>query len=148
MQVVLSQRMAKPSRLAAVAVPRAAQLNPSPYMFYYDMATSTWSAPRPRSWCGWNGDTVTCGRSPAPARAAHAEEDEALAKELLADPKELAEHVMLIDLGRNDVGRVAQTGTRARSPRRWSIERYSHVMHIVSNVEGKLKPGLTTPWTC
>ncbi|MCC7114361.1 MAG: chorismate-binding protein, partial [Burkholderiales bacterium] len=69
------------------------------------------------------------------------EDDLALERELLADPKEIAEHVMLVDLGRNDVGRVAATGT-VRVTERMVVERYSHVMHIVSNVEGTLKPGL------
>ena len=76
-------------------------------------------------------------------RGATREADEVLATELLADPKEIAEHVMLLDLGRNDVGRVAQTGT-VQVTDRMVIERYSHVMHIVSNVEGTLKPGLTS----
>ena len=70
------------------------------------------------------------------------EEDAALAEELLADAKERAEHIMLVDLGRNDVGRVAQTGS-VRVTEQMVIERYSHVMHIVSNVEGRLKPGLS-----
>src|ERR1019366_1365688 len=74
-------------------------------------------------------------------RGKTAEEDAALARELLADPKERAEHVMLVDLGRNDVGRVAQVGS-VRVTDNMTIENYSHVMHIVSNVEGKLKPGL------
>jgi anthranilate synthase component 1 len=73
-------------------------------------------------------------------RGATRDEDEALERELLADPKELAEHLMLIDLGRNDAGRVAQTGT-VRLTDKMIIERYSHVMHIVSNVTGKLKEG-------
>ena len=76
-------------------------------------------------------------------RGATREADDALADELAHDPKELAEHMMLLDLGRNDVGRVAQTGTVAVTDR-MVIERYSHVMHIVSNVEGQLKPGLTS----
>ena len=76
------------------------------------------------------------------SRGASAEEDAALADELLADPKEQAEHLMLLDLGRNDVGRVAQIGT-VEVTEDFNIERYSHVMHIVSNVEGKLKPHLT-----
>jgi anthranilate synthase component I len=76
-------------------------------------------------------------------RAATREADDALAAELLNDPKEIAEHVMLLDLGRNDVGRVAQTGS-VEVTERMVIERYSHVMHIVSNVEGRLKPGLTS----
>ena len=74
-------------------------------------------------------------------RGATDEEDNALAVELLADPKELAEHLMLIDLGRNDAGRVAQIGS-VKVTEQMVIERYSHVMHIVSNVEGKIKPGL------
>jgi anthranilate synthase component 1 len=75
-------------------------------------------------------------------RGATPEEDKALADELLADPKERAEHIMLVDLGRNDAGRVAQTGT-VHVTEQMVIERYSHVMHIVSNVEGKLKPGMS-----
>src|ERR671938_1015592 len=74
-------------------------------------------------------------------RGATPEEDAALAEELLADEKERAEHIMLVDLGRNDAGRVTQTGT-VRVTEQMVVERYSHVMHIVSNVEGKLKPGL------
>jgi anthranilate synthase component 1 len=88
------------------------------------------------------GDTVTlrpiAGTRP---RGKTREEDEAHEKDLLADPKERAEHVMLMDLGRNDVGRVAQSGT-VHVTDNMVVERYSHVMHIVSNVEGKLKPGL------
>ena len=101
-----------------------------------------WSARRPKSWCGCEGDTVTVRpiAGHAPTRR-DAEEDAALADELLADPKERAEHIMLMDLGRNDVGRVAQTGS-VQVTEQMVIERYSHVMHIVSNVEGKLKPGL------
>src|SRR4029079_15252440 len=75
-------------------------------------------------------------------RGATREADERNAADLLADPKEIAEHVMLVDLGRNDVGRVAEIGSVHVAYRMW-IERYSHVMHIVSNVEGRLRPGLT-----
>ncbi len=78
---------------------------------------------------------------PAPARGATPELDKALEAELLADPKERAEHVMLIDLGRNDVGRVAEPGT-VKVGEQFVIERYSHVMHIVSEVTGTLKAGL------
>jgi anthranilate synthase component 1 len=89
------------------------------------------------------GDTVTvrpiAGTRP---RGKTPQEDAELAADLLADPKELAEHVMLMDLGRNDIGRVAQTGT-VKVTEKMQIENYSHVMHIVSNVEGKLKPDLT-----
>jgi anthranilate synthase component 1 len=76
-------------------------------------------------------------------RGATRDADEKLAQELTADPKEIAEHVMLVDLGRNDVGRVAATGS-VNVTERMMVERYSHVMHIVSNVEGTLKPGLTS----
>ena len=106
-------------------------------------ATSTSSAPRPRSSCARRARTVTlrpiAGTRP---RGATREADEAYASELAADEKELAEHVMLLDLGRNDVGRVAATGS-VRVTERMAIERYSHVMHIVSGVEGTLRPGLT-----
>ena len=103
--------------------------------------TSTSSAARPRSWCGWRTARSRCGRSPAPGRAAPtAEEDAALAAELAADPKERAEHLMLVDLGRNDVGRVAEFGS-VRLTAFMTIERYSHVMHLVSEVRGRLRPG-------
>ncbi len=111
-------------------------------------AISTWSAPRPRSWCARKVRRSRCDRSPARARAARrAKPTNALAQELLADPKEIAEHVMLLDLGRNDVGRVAQTGT-VRVTDRMVVERYSHVMHIVSNVEGVLQARGSPASTC
>ena len=94
-----------------------------------------------RSWCGCATARSPSARSPARARAARRpSEDEALARELLADPKERAEHLMLLDLGRNDVGRVAKIGT-VKVTDSFFIERYSHVMHIVSNVEGELRDG-------
>jgi len=143
MQVVPSQRLSAPFRADAVALYRAIRrLNPSPYLY-----------------CMHLGDHQVVGSSPeilvrvedgvmtvrpiagTRKRGDTPEQDEALAAELLADPKEIAEHLMLIDLGRNDVGRVAQTG-QVRLTERMVIERYSHVMHIVSNVTGKLKPGL------
>ena len=119
-------------------------LNPSPYMFYYDFGDFHVVGASPEILVRKEGATVTlrpiAGTRP---RGATREADEALAQELAADPKELAEHVMLLDLGRNDVGRVAQIGT-VRVADRMIIERYSHVMHIVSNVEGTLRPGLTS----
>ncbi len=104
--------------------------------------TSTSSAPRRKSWCG--SRTRAAARvtvrpiAGTRKRGATPEEDAALAADLLADPKERAEHLMLLDLGRNDVGRVAKTGT-VRVTEQFIVERYSHVMHIVSNVEGRLK---------
>ena len=143
MQVVLSQRMSQPFAASPLSLYRALRsLNPSPYMFYYDMGDHHIVGSSPEILVRLEGDTVTArpiaGTRP---RGKTREQDVALAEELLADPKELAEHVQLMDLGRNDVGRVAQTGT-VRVTDNMVIERYSHVMHIVSNVEGKLKPGM------
>ncbi len=145
MQVVLSQRMAMDFAAPPLSLYRALRsLNPSPYMFYYDFGDFHVVGASPEILVRKEGATITlrpiAGTRP---RGATREADEALAAELAADPKEIAEHVMLLDLGRNDVGRVAQTGT-VRVADRMIIERYSHVMHIVSNVEGTLKPGLTS----
>jgi len=142
MQVVLSQRMAQPFPAAPLSLYRALRsVNPSPYMFYYDMGDHHVVGASPEILVRLEGDTVTvrpiAGTRP---RGKTPQQDADLATELLADPKELAEHLMLIDLGRNDVGRVAQYGT-VRLTEKMVIERYSHVMHIVSNVEGTLKPG-------
>ena len=143
MQVVLSQRMAQPFAAPPLSLYRALRsLNPSPYMFYYDMGDHHVVGASPEILVRLENDTVTArpiaGTRPRGKDRAH---DQALAEELLADPKERAEHVQLMDLGRNDVGRVAQVGT-VRVTDSMVIERYSHVMHIVSNVEGKLKPGM------
>ncbi|MEW6563140.1 MAG: anthranilate synthase component I [Pseudomonadota bacterium] len=143
MQVVLAQRMAQPFPAAPLSLYRALRsLNPSPYMFYYDMGDHHVVGASPEILVRLEDDTVTvrpiAGTRP---RGKTAEQDKALAQELLADPKELAEHLMLIDLGRNDTGRVARHGS-VRLTEKMVIERYSHVMHIVSNVEGKLKAGL------
>ena len=145
MQVVISQRMTMPFDAPPLSLYRALRsLNPSPYMFYYDFEDFHVVGASPEILVRKEGSTVTlrpiAGTRP---RGATREADEALAAELAADPKEIAEHVMLLDLGRNDVGRVAQTGS-VRVADRMVIERYSHVMHIVSNVEGTLKPGLTS----
>ncbi|MBU3621293.1 anthranilate synthase component I [Polynucleobacter sp. CS-Odin-A6] len=143
MQVVIGQRISKPFTDSPLALYRALRsLNPSPYMYFYDF-----------------GDLQVVGSSPeilvrqeqreaqkivtirplagTRPRGITTEEDERLAKELLADPKEIAEHVMLIDLARNDVGRIAKTGT-VKVTDSMSIEKYSHVQHIVSSVEGEL----------
>jgi anthranilate synthase component 1 len=144
MQVVLSQRLSRSYTASPLSLYRALRsLNPSPYMFYYDFGDFHVVGASPEILVRKEGATVTlrpiAGTRP---RGATREADEKLAQELLADPKEIAEHVMLVDLGRNDVGRVAQTGSVALTDR-MVVERYSHVMHIVSNVEGKLRPGLT-----
>ncbi len=145
MQVVLSQRLARPFTSPPLSLYRALRsLNPSPYMFYYDFGDFHVVGASPEILVRKEASTVTlrpiAGTRP---RGATREADVALGDELLADPKEVAEHVMLVDLGRNDVGRVAQTGS-VKVTDRMQIERYSHVMHIVSNVEGTLKPGLTS----
>jgi anthranilate synthase component I len=145
MQVVISQRMRRPFTAQPLQLYRALRsLNPSPYMFYYDFGDFHVVGASPEILVRKEGANITlrpiAGTRP---RGATRDADEALAKELLADPKEIAEHVMLLDLGRNDVGRVAQTGS-VEVTEQMVIERYSHVMHIVSNVEGKLKPGLTS----
>lgn len=143
MQVVLSQRMSQPFSASPLSLYRVLRsLNPSPYMFYYDMGDHHVVGASPEILVRLENGTVTArpiaGTRP---RGKTRDEDMALAEELLADPKERAEHVQLMDLGRNDVGRVAETGS-VKVTDNMMIERYSHVMHIVSNVEGKLKPGM------
>ncbi|HZP86296.1 MAG TPA: anthranilate synthase component I [Burkholderiales bacterium] len=143
MQVVLSQRLSLPYHASPLSLYRALRaVNPSPYMFYYDMGDFHVVGASPEILVRLEGDMVTlrpiAGTRP---RGATREQDLALEQDLLADPKERAEHVMLMDLGRNDVGRVAQAGS-VRVTENMVVERYSHVMHIVSNVEGRLKPGL------
>ena len=143
MQVVPSQRMSKPFRATPIALYRALRgLNPSPYMYYFNFDGFHVVGASPEILVRLEGDVVTVRPiAGTRRRGATSDEDAALAAELLADAKERAEHIMLVDLGRNDVGRVAQTGT-VRLTERMVVERYSHVMHIVSNVEGRLKPGL------
>jgi len=143
MQVVLSQRMSQEFTASPLSLYRALRsLNPSPYMFYYDMGDHHVVGASPEILVRLDNNLVTsrpiAGTRP---RGATREQDLALSVELLADPKERAEHVQLMDLGRNDVGRVATTGS-VRVTENMMIERYSHVMHIVSNVEGQLKPGM------
>ena len=143
MQVVLSQRISQEFSAPPLSLYRALRsLNPSPYMFYYDMGDHHVVGASPEILVRLDDGIVTsrpiAGTRP---RGKTREQDLALADELLADPKERAEHVQLMDLGRNDVGRVAQIGT-VKVTDNMLVERYSHVMHIVSNVEGKLKPGL------
>jgi anthranilate synthase component I len=145
MQVVISQRMRRSFTAQPLQLYRALRsLNPSPYMFYYDLGDFHVVGASPEILVRKEAANITlrpiAGTRP---RGTTREADDALATELLADPKEIAEHVMLLDLGRNDVGRVAQTGS-VQVTEQMVIERYSHVMHIVSNVEGRLKPGLTS----
>jgi anthranilate synthase component 1 len=141
--VQISQRLSRRFAGEPLALYRALRtLNPSPYMFFFDFRDFHVVGASPEILVRLEGDKVTlrpiAGTRP---RGATPEADRALAEELLADPKERAEHVMLIDLGRNDVGRISETGS-VRVTDQMVIERYSHVMHIVSNVEGRLKPGL------
>ncbi len=143
MQVQVSQRGSMELGASPMALYRALRgINPSPYMYFFDFGDHHVVGASPEILVRLAGDTVTlrpiAGTRP---RGATPEEDARIAGELLADPKERAEHVMLIDLGRNDVGRVAATGT-VRVTEQMVIERYSHVMHIVSNVEGRIAPGL------
>ena len=138
-QVVLSQRFEAPFELPPFALYRALRrINPSPYLYFLDFGDFAIAGSSPEILVKVSGGTVTirpiAGTRP---RGATPHEDNALEAELLADPKERAEHLMLLDLGRNDVGRVAEIGT-VKVTDQFFIERYSHVMHIVSNVEGKL----------
>ncbi len=144
MQVVLSQRLSIPFSARPLDLYRALRsLNPSPYMFYLDLGDFHVAGSSPEILTRLEDGEVTvrpiAGTRP---RGKTEREDRLLEQELLADPKELAEHLMLIDLGRNDVGRIAKTGT-VKLTENMVIERYSHVMHIVSNVIGRLKDGLS-----
>ena len=139
-QVVPSQRWALELEVTPFALYRALRrTNPSPYMFYFDLGGFRIVGASPEILVRLRGDRVTirpiAGTRP---RGATEAADRALEAELLADPKERAEHLMLLDLGRNDVGRVAEIGT-VRPTETFTVERYSHVMHIVSNVEGRLR---------
>ena len=148
-QVVLSQRLSVPFKARPVDVYRALRaLNPSPYMYFLDVGATQVVGSSPEILVRLQHDadgqgTVTvrpiAGTRP---RGATPEEDAALEAELLADPKERAEHLMLIDLGRNDAGRVSEPGT-VEVGEQFVVERYSHVMHIVSEVTGRLKAGLS-----
>lgn len=148
-QVVLSQRFTRETNVEPFDVYRAVRrLNPSPYMFFFDFGTVDGEplylcGSSPEMFVRLEGRTASlrpiAGTRP---RGKDNAADDALAQELLADPKERAEHVMLVDLGRNDLGRVCVYGT-VRVSDFFTVEKYSHVMHIVSHVEGKLKPELT-----
>ncbi|MEN3950613.1 anthranilate synthase component I [Iodidimonas sp. SYSU 1G8] len=140
-QVVLSQRFSLPFDLPPFALYRALRrTNPSPYMYYMDFGCFSVIGSSPEILVRLRDGEVTirpiAGTRP---RGANAEEDKALMESLLSDPKELSEHLMLLDLGRNDVGRVAKPGTVEVTEQN-TIEYYSHVMHIVSNVRGQIDP--------
>ncbi len=144
MQVVLSQRLSVPFDTDPIDLYRALRsLNPSPYMYFMDMGDFQIVGSSPEILVRLEGTEVTvrpiAGTRP---RGANDEEDKALEKDLLADPKELAEHLMLIDLGRNDAGRVSKIGSVKLTDKMF-VERYSHVMHIVSNVIGELAEGMS-----
>ncbi|PWG61267.1 anthranilate synthase component I [Sediminicurvatus halobius] len=143
MQVVPSRRMTAPYSGRPLDLYRALRCtNPSPYMFFLDFGDFQVVGSSPEILARLEAGEVTLRPIAGTRRRGRSEdEDRALEAELLADPKELAEHLMLIDLGRNDVGRVSETGT-VRVTDRMTIERYSHVMHIVSNVTGRLRAGL------
>ena len=144
MQVVLSQRMSKPYAASPLALYRALRtLNPSPYMFFFDFGDFQVVGASPEILVRLEGDGENRKVTVRPIagtrkRGASASEDAALAADLLADEKERAEHLQLLDLGRNDIGRIAKTGS-VKVTDQYVIERYSHVMHIVSNVEADLK---------
>jgi anthranilate synthase component 1 len=141
MQVVLSQRLSIPFAGRPLDLYRALRtLNPSPYMYYLNLQDFHIVGSSPEILVRAEDGEVTVRPIAGTRHRGKTEtEDKALEAELLADPKELAEHLMLIDLGRNDAGRVAETGS-VRLTEKMLVERYSHVMHIVSNVVGKIKP--------
>ena len=140
-QVVLSQRFSGPFALPPFALYRALRrINPAPYLSFLDFGAFQICCSSPEILVKVRDGAVTIRPiAGTRRRGATPAEDDALATELLADPKERSEHLMLLDLGRNDVGRVAEIGSVTVTDR-FFIERYSHVMHIVSNVEGRLRP--------
>jgi len=143
MQIVLSQRLSTPYSGSSFDVYRALRtINPSPYMYYLNLGEFDVVGSSPEILVRLEDQTVTVRPIAGTRKRGLSEErDQALERELLSDEKELAEHLMLIDLGRNDVGRIAEIGS-VELTEKMAIERYSHVMHIVSNVQGRLRPGL------
>jgi anthranilate synthase component 1 len=142
-QVVPSQRWSGSVPVEAFSIYRGLRaINPSPYMYFLDFGDFEIAGASPEPLITVSGRTVStrpiAGTRP---RGATSEEDRALAEELLADPKERAEHVMLVDLGRNDLGRVCEYGS-VKVEELMAVERYSHVMHIVSSVVGRLREGV------
>jgi anthranilate synthase component I len=145
MQVVPSQRMTIPFEAEPINLYRALRnLNPSPYMYFLNLGDFHIVGSSPEILARVEEGEVTVRPIAGTRRRGYSdEEDQALEDELLADPKEIAEHLMLIDLGRNDAGRVSEIGT-VRVTDQMVVEKYSHVMHIVSNVMGDLKKGLSS----
>jgi anthranilate synthase component I len=143
MQVVLSQRLSAPFDTPPIELYRALRrINPSPYLYFLDLGKRHIVGSSPEILVRLEDGEVTVRPIAGTRRRGHnPAEDLALEQELLADPKEIAEHLMLIDLGRNDIGRVSETGS-VQLTEKMRIERYSHVMHIASNVTGKLKAGM------
>ena len=144
-QVVIGQRLSAPLPASPFALYRSLRrMNPSPFLYFLDFDDHQVVGSSPEILVRLRDDVVTvrpiAGTRP---RGKTTAEDQQFEADLLADPKECAEHLMLLDLGRNDVGRVAKPGT-VRVTERFNIERYSHVMHIVSNVEGDIQDGLDT----
>ena len=144
-QVVIGQRLSAPLPASPFALYRSLRrMNPSPFLYFLDFDDHQVVGSSPEILVRLRDDVVTvrpiAGTRP---RGKTAAEDQKFEADLLADPKECAEHLMLLDLGRNDVGRVAKPGT-VRVTERFTVERYSHVMHIVSNVEGDIQDGLDT----
>ena len=140
-QIVVSQRLRRQTRADPFSIYRALRmLNPSPYMFYLDFGDFQLIGSSPEMMVKLQeGQAETRPIAGTRPRGHNQEEDDALIAALLADPKELAEHTMLVDLGRNDIGRVSRFGS-VRVPLYMGVEKYSHVMHIVSSVQGELKP--------
>jgi len=141
-QVVLCQRLETETASDPFEIYRALRfINPSPYMFYLELEDLRVIGSSPETMVRLTGDTIELRPiAGTRRRGSTPEEEHVLEQDLLDDPKERAEHIMLVDLGRNDVGRVAQIGT-VEVNELMAIERYSHVIHIVSNVRGKLAPG-------
>lgn len=142
-QVVLSQRFERESDVEPFNIYRALRvINPSPYMYYIDAGDAKLVGSSPEILVRLEGRKIILRPIAGTRKRGESEEDDlALEEELKKDPKEMAEHIMLVDLGRNDVGRVAEPGS-VHVTELMSVERYSHVMHLVSNVEGTLKNGL------
>ncbi len=143
MQVVISQRLSVPFEAEPLDLYRALRsLNPSPYLYYLHLDDFHIVGSSPEILVHMADGNVTVRPiAGTRRRGANAAEDAELERELLADPKELAEHLMLIDLGRNDISRVAEIGS-VKVTEKMTVERYSHVMHIVSNVTGRMLPGM------
>ena len=143
MQVVCSQRMSVPFTSDPVELYRSIRhLNPSPYLYFLNLEDFHIVGSSPEILARLESGEVTVRPLAGTRRRGKDEEDDvAMEKDLVNDPKEIAEHLMLIDLGRNDIGRIAEAGT-VEVTQKFSVERYSHVMHMVSNVRAKLRKGL------